>query len=424
MASRAAVHGGAPHDLTRWVRPMPSADTALGFEGTRTGRAGSVAISGLPLTKRARCGVSGRMHGVSLSDHADKVTWAGYWEERERKLRSQPVDVGLYAAVAQRLSAPAALGTDGSLELDGTRCPSVGGSSSSSSIQPVSRFPQVPPALSLPAAMDSERPPEIFRRCCIYFDGRVDGGEGLSCYALGKLVRLHGGELATRLTKHAVTHVVCTQLSASKERKALRHAASRGSSAQYFVLPDWITQSVAAGRRLREGRFSLLAQIARRAGIGLASATSASSSPSEAVTATDGCLSWRHCRVAGRASVDAGLPVAGTADASRSSAAGVHTISEADGVATGASPVMVFDASPLHAQASGDSVGVASGYLDASSGAIPATALDDASTTAADSDDGAPPTELDSEDDSVGTDVVAVSTYVACSWGEHTSPGV
>ena len=45
------------------------------------------------------------MHGVSLSDHAEKGTWSGYWDERHRKLESQGVDAELYGAVATRLQA-------------------------------------------------------------------------------------------------------------------------------------------------------------------------------------------------------------------------------------------------------------------------------------------------------------------------------
>ena len=45
------------------------------------------------------------MHGVSLSDHAEKVTWSGYWDERQRKLEAQGVDAELYGAVATRLQA-------------------------------------------------------------------------------------------------------------------------------------------------------------------------------------------------------------------------------------------------------------------------------------------------------------------------------
>merc|ERR1712216_501002 len=124
------------------------------------------------------------------------------------------------------------------------------------------------PTLSAAEAGDSQAPPlpMIFERCCIYFDGRVDGEEGLSSYALGKLARLHGAHVTPRLTKKGTTHVVCRQLSGAKERKALVEAASGRSITIYFVLPAWITQSVTAQRRLNEGRFSLLARAAREAG--------------------------------------------------------------------------------------------------------------------------------------------------------------
>lgn len=196
-----------------------------------------------PAAKRQRgCGGRGpwteqRQHGVSLSDHGgDKVTWSGYWEERERKLQAQVPDAGLYGAVASRLhgEAPRAAG----------------------------------PPLELPAPGVFREPAKgIFRRCRLYFDGRVDVQGGLSAYALGKLARLHGAEVVPRLTMGGTTHVVCTQLSGAKERTALRRAASHASKGQYYVLPEWIAQSVAAGRRLCERRFSVLAQVARDTGV-------------------------------------------------------------------------------------------------------------------------------------------------------------
>ena len=117
-----------------------------------------------------------RMHGVTLSDHAEKVTWSGYWEERQRKLESQSVDAALYGAVSSRLAQP----------------------------------------LGEPAGLK-----ELFQGCCLYFDGRVDLGKGLSSYALSKLVRLHGAKVTPHLTKNLVSHVVCSQLSGAKERHAL-----------------------------------------------------------------------------------------------------------------------------------------------------------------------------------------------------------
>lgn len=176
------------------------------------------------------------MHGVSVSDHGEKVTWPGYWEERQRKLLAQPLNGGLYAAVTARLT------------------PHLCGS---------------PLAKNQSPAVEPGPSREVFKHCRIWFDGRVDGEDGLSSFSLGKLARLHGSEVMSRLTKRAVTHVVCTQLSGAKERAALGDAASRGVLAPYFVRPEWITQSIAAGKRQSERRFSVLATVAHDAGVTL-----------------------------------------------------------------------------------------------------------------------------------------------------------
>ncbi|CAJ1398952.1 unnamed protein product [Effrenium voratum] len=161
------------------------------------------------------------MHGVTISDHGEKTTWPGYWEERQRKLESQAVDGALFGALASRLSAHDS---------------------------------------------DAAASASIFRSCCIYFDGRVDVGGGLSAYALSKVARLHGAQVSPMLAKRRVTHVVCTQLSGAKERHALHDATSAFACVQYIVHPNWITESIAAGLRLKESQFSLMAGISQTFG--------------------------------------------------------------------------------------------------------------------------------------------------------------
>lgn len=180
------------------------------------------------------------MHGVSVSDHGrDKETWPGYWENRERKLRNQAVDSNLYKAVSGRIN---------------SRCQAS---------------PHATSSVCGPKESNEQKDQnsDYFKHCCLYFDGRVDGSDGLSNFSLGKLARLHGGEVACRLTKGGVTHVVCTRLSGSKELAALKGCASRNIVHLYFVRPEWITQSIASRRRLSETRFSLLAEVARAAGV-------------------------------------------------------------------------------------------------------------------------------------------------------------
>ena len=172
----------------------------------------------------------------------------GYWDERQRKLESQSIDDALFGALSSRMAS---------------------------------------------GAQRPESSSDIFKNCCIYFDGRVDiggmqcvqtkrrnGGPspiplfrhcpvltgGLSAYALSKVARLHGATVNPRLAKRRVTHVVCTQLSGAKERHALRDASSAHAVVQYIVQPSWITESVAAGRRLQECQFSLMKKISQQFG--------------------------------------------------------------------------------------------------------------------------------------------------------------
>ncbi|CAK0812404.1 unnamed protein product, partial [Prorocentrum cordatum] len=180
-------------------------------------------------------------------------------EARQSRLDAQPVHAGLYSTVASRM-APAACGGA-----------EVGGRE---------------------AASSSSAPPPLFRQCRLYFNGRVDCGDGLSNYSLGKLARLHGAEVTVRLTKRGVTHVVCTQLAVAKEHEALKGASRRG--ALYFVKPDWIVQSIAARARLPESRYSLVAQVAQGAGCravagAAAPAAEASRAPAGAAPKGSGC---------------------------------------------------------------------------------------------------------------------------------------
>ena len=83
------------------------------------------------------------------------------------------------------------------------------------------------------------------------------------------MARLHGATVTPRLAKRTVTHVVCTQLSGTKEQRALRDASSAHAVTQYVVQPSWITESVAAGRRLQELRYSLMKGISQQFGLNI-----------------------------------------------------------------------------------------------------------------------------------------------------------
>eukprot|EP00913_Durusdinium_trenchii_P018393 g17278.t1 len=161
--------------LESWCRPKSSTPHATGHPPPAK-RARWTARAGAADAAHADACAT---HGVTISDHGEKVTWSGYWDERQKKLDSQIVDAGLFGAVSSRLSP------------EGQQVKS-----------------------------------DLFQHCCIYFDGRVDVGGGLSAYALSKLARLHGATVIPRLSKRQVTHVVCSQLSGAKERHAMKDATS------------------------------------------------------------------------------------------------------------------------------------------------------------------------------------------------------
>eukprot|EP01105_Mastigella_eilhardi_P004041 TRINITY_DN15354_c0_g1_i2.p1 TRINITY_DN15354_c0_g1~~TRINITY_DN15354_c0_g1_i2.p1 ORF type:complete len:251 (+),score=53.85 TRINITY_DN15354_c0_g1_i2:22-774(+) len=78
----------------------------------------------------------------------------------------------------------------------------------------------------------------MFTGLCFYFEGY---SAGLSTYHLKALVRANGGAVARFFRKRAVTHVVCTRLSASKQRKL---------AGTLLVTPAWVLDSLHAGARL------------------------------------------------------------------------------------------------------------------------------------------------------------------------------
>merc|ERR1719491_531901 len=219
-----------------WKIQPPKQEKHSMFDAWRKPSAATTSAGGqIQPSKQEQRGRRTGMHGVSVSDHADKAHWSGYWEAREGKLKAQRVNGALFSSISSSLSGAA---------LPGPTAPITAGE-----------------------YVDAPLLSRIFEQCCIYFDGRVDSDDGLSSYSLGKLARLHGAYVGLRPTKRGTTHVVCTQLSGAKERRALEGDLSGRGTALYFVLPAWITQSISAGRRLGENRFSLLARIAQETGL-------------------------------------------------------------------------------------------------------------------------------------------------------------
>eukprot|EP00126_Sphaerothecum_destruens_P015848 Sdes_comp9915_c0_seq1m1455 len=95
---------------------------------------------------------------------------------------------------------------------------------------------------------------QIFHGCVFYFNGHTST-ESISCFHLTKLVCSHGGRVLPVLKSSVVTHVVCSNLSASKLDKILKQKIS--SHCLKVVLPEWITASFQSGQRLDEGKYSI-----------------------------------------------------------------------------------------------------------------------------------------------------------------------
>ncbi|KAI9995515.1 hypothetical protein PInf_012580 [Phytophthora infestans] len=88
---------------------------------------------------------------------------------------------------------------------------------------------------------------DIFKGCRIVFNGRTGK---VSSYYLAKLVREHGGNVASALTATRVTHMVGSNLNGSKADKVLKSCGK-----VKFVRPEWILQSVKQRKRQPEFEF-------------------------------------------------------------------------------------------------------------------------------------------------------------------------
>eukprot|EP00128_Syssomonas_multiformis_P019106 Colp12_sorted_trinity150504_noHs@14071 len=95
---------------------------------------------------------------------------------------------------------------------------------------------------------DPEQTSKIFEGCTVYFNGFM--GE-LSQLHLGKMVLSNGGNVTPHLQLRTVTHMVCTRLSGKKIDESLK----KGKSSLRIVKPDWLIDSIKAGRRLKESEY-------------------------------------------------------------------------------------------------------------------------------------------------------------------------
>lgn len=88
----------------------------------------------------------------------------------------------------------------------------------------------------------------IFKGVRAYFTGHSGG---ISDLHLKSLVQLEGGEVSWTFSKTGCTHIICQNLSRGKAH-AMLHG---GGKAVTVVTPEWVTDSISQGRRLREGDY-------------------------------------------------------------------------------------------------------------------------------------------------------------------------
>ncbi|KAL6074285.1 hypothetical protein QOT17_004316 [Balamuthia mandrillaris] len=91
----------------------------------------------------------------------------------------------------------------------------------------------------------------IFRGVTAFFEGYT---EQTSSYHLKKLLLSHGGSVSHYFSKRKTTHVICTNLSASKWTNLL-FTGSGASKRVKAVHPDWLHRSCEAGVKLPEDDF-------------------------------------------------------------------------------------------------------------------------------------------------------------------------
>lgn len=106
-------------------------------------------------------------------------------------------------------------------------------------------------------------PPNLFKNLVLYVNGSC--GPDISDHKLKQLWVEHGGNTSISLARRAVTHVVLGRprssggsgggLAGSKIEKEI--SKKRGAAVK-FVTADWVTESIKAGTRLPESKFSAL----------------------------------------------------------------------------------------------------------------------------------------------------------------------
>ncbi len=223
-------------------------------------------------------------HGPTMSDHAaDRHLTMGYWGVRMHKLTLQRPDEGVYADVCKRVKQL-------QQRAGATICPDVVDVSDEEEEQDAHEqqhaalsylsHPPCPPLHAIPRSI-SASPPRIFEGVTAYINGFTGSSTGSSPMIMSALhmqqvtthlpslpriiaqahanaylqmLRLHGGLVTPLLRKRSVTHVVASNLCWSKLAAAT--AAGKGP---VYVRPQWVLDSVAEGKRLKECDYAVVA---------------------------------------------------------------------------------------------------------------------------------------------------------------------
>ncbi|KAF2720997.1 hypothetical protein K431DRAFT_303851 [Polychaeton citri CBS 116435] len=105
--------------------------------------------------------------------------------------------------------------------------------------------------------------PQIFTSCCVYLNGST--APLISDHKLKHLLSIHGATMSVAFGRRTVTHVILGNpsskggsgggLAGSKIQKEIETVRGKGVK---FVTVSWVLDSIEAGKRLPEGRFTAL----------------------------------------------------------------------------------------------------------------------------------------------------------------------
>jgi hypothetical protein len=103
--------------------------------------------------------------------------------------------------------------------------------------------------------MHADADKNMFAGVRAYFDPGTESTE-YSYYHITKLFELHGGNSNLAPAKRSTTHIICSNLCASKHNRVL--ASLGGKLAPIVVRPAWILDSLKTGRRLPEEPYRIV----------------------------------------------------------------------------------------------------------------------------------------------------------------------